>query len=272
MTQTPFRLAAILTAIVGMTGVGLGQPATPPTTNGATLSLMTYNIQAARHSTHTKKTRRPPLSVAQDLEKIATVIEKNKPDVLFLQEVMRFDRYVENIDEFEWLQKRLGYPAGLFASGNADPVPPGTAEWGVAIFLQTGRIVSSEKYRLGKGRVLLRVNASIGATRVAFYCTHLGSGEISRQAERVGQVLKDHALAGDPIILAGDFNAKPASEALRPISARLRNVFIGATEQPIDSFFVSADIQIVSAQIVHDPTEASDHDPVICRLKIPIHH
>jgi hypothetical protein len=62
------------------------RPALPKEPGSVTLSLMTYNIQAARHSTHTNKTRaKKPLSVAQDLEKIATVIEKNKPDVLFLQ-------------------------------------------------------------------------------------------------------------------------------------------------------------------------------------------
>jgi endonuclease/exonuclease/phosphatase family metal-dependent hydrolase len=205
MTHTCFCLAAILNVIGGMNGVGLGQPATAPTTNGATLRLMTYNIQAARHSTHTNKTRRPSLSVVQDLEKIATVIEKEKPDVLFLQEVMRFDRYVDNIDEFEWLRQRLGYPVGLFASGTPDPVPPGTSEWGVAVYLRTGRIISSEKHLLGSNRVLFRVTASLHGAKVTFYCTHLGSGKIPQQARDVGAILKDHASAGEPIVLAGDF-------------------------------------------------------------------
>lgn len=259
------RLAAILVAVCGSSCAASEAP------DSVTLTLMTYNIQAARHSTHTNKTRaKKPLSVAQDLEKIATVIEKNKPDVLFLQEVMRFDRYVENIDEFEWLQKRLGYPSGRFASGKADPVPPGTSEWGVAIYLRTGRIISSEKHLLGSNRVLFRVTASIHGANMTFYCTHLGSGKIPQQAEVVGSFLKDHSPKNEPIILAGDFNAKPESEPLKPIRATLRSVFQGSKEQPIDSFFVSEGIEVMNAQVVPDPTEASDHDPVICRLKIPL--
>ena len=67
------------------------------------LSFMTFNIQAAIH-----------LGPAEPgLEKIAQVIETaGKPDVLMLQEVMRFDPLVDNIDEFQWLKDRLGYPYG----------------------------------------------------------------------------------------------------------------------------------------------------------------
>lgn len=266
MNQTLFRLAGIFLSVVGMSCVGTSQPVPTKAPDFITLSLMTYNIQAARHSTHTAK----PLSTAQDLEKLAQVIEKNKPDVLFLQEVMRFDRYVDNIDEFEWLQKRLGYPAGIFASGKKDPVPPGAPEWGVSVFLRTGRIVSSEKHRIGNGRVLLRVTASIHGTNPAFYCTHLGSGQIPRQAELVGPILKHHTPTNEPMVLAGDFNAKPKSEPLTPIRTSLRSVFDGSQKQPIDSFFVSAGIEVVNAQVVPDPTKASDHDPVTCVLKIPL--
>ena len=266
MQQTLSRLVPVFLAVWGVSCGHTPQPAPTEPPDSITLSLMTYNIQAARHSTHTST----PLSTVQDLEKIAAVIEKNKPDVLFLQEVMRFDRYVENIDEFDWLQNRLGYPAGLFTSGRKDPIPPGTPEWGVAIYLRTGRILSSEKHRLGKGRVLLRVTASIHSTKVAFYCTHLGSGEIPRQAELVGQILKENTPPSQSIILAGDFNAKPSSEPLSPIRTGLRNSFEGSEAQPIDSFFVSPDSEVVNAEVVPDATEASDHDPVTCRLRIPL--
>jgi len=271
MHRKPLQLVSILLAILGMSCGKTTQNAHPRQPNSIMLSLMTYNIQAARHSTHTKKTHmKKPLSVAQDLEKIATVIEKNKPDVLFLQEVMRFDRYVENIDEFEWLRNRLGYPVGLFASSKEDPVPPGTSEWGVAVLLQNAHIVSSEKHLLGSNRVLFRVTASIHGKKVAFYCTHLGSGKIPQQAQFVGSILKDHALSNGPVILAGDFNAKPESEALNPIRSSLASVFKDFKEQPIDNFFVSEGIQVLNAQVVPDPTEASDHNPVISLVKIPL--
>jgi autotransporter-associated beta strand protein len=225
-----------------------------------TLNVMTYNIQAARHNA-TQQT------VLQELENIAQVIERNMPDVLMLQEVMRFDPYVDNIDEFAWLQQRLGYPSARFASGQADPVPPGTAEWGVAIYLRNGQILSSEKHRIGNGRALLQVTASIGGTNVAFYCTHLGSGAIAEQAVLVGEILDDHTPV-QPIILGADFNVTPQSAELSPIRAVLTSIFEGFEEQPIDSFFVSSDIGVLCAQVVLDPSKSSDHDPVISLLKI----
>jgi len=273
MKQKLVWLLLALPAVFGMSCGSTVQPAPTTAPEAVTLSLMTYNIQAARHSTHRNKTRtKKPLSVAQDLEKIATVIEKNKPDVLFMQEVMRFDRYVENIDEFEWLKVRLGYSAGLFASGKADPVTPGTPAWGVAIYLRTGRISSSEKHLLGSNRVLFRVTASIRGAKATFYCTHLGSGRIPEQAQVVGSILKDHALSNGAVVLAGDFNAKPESEALSPIRSNLESVFKGSHEQPIDSFFVSEGIEVLNAQVVADPTQASDHDPSICLVRILFRH
>lgn len=225
------------------------------------LNVMTYNIQAARHNATTQ-------TVLQELENIAQVIERNMPEVLMLQEVMRFDPYVNYIDEFAWLQQRLGYPHGYFASGQQDPVPPGTAEWGVAIYVRNGQIVSTQKHRLGYNRALLRVTASIGGTNVAFYCTHLGSGQIPQEAVLVGQILATNA-PPQPIILGGDFNAAPQSDDLSPIRTVLQNIFVGYEEQPIDSFFVSSDIGVLCAQVVVDPTKSSDHDPVISLLKIP---
>jgi endonuclease/exonuclease/phosphatase family metal-dependent hydrolase len=222
---------------------------------------MTYNIQAARHNALQQ-------TVLQELENVAQVIERNMPDVLMLQEVMRFDPYVDYVDEFAWLQQRLGYPSARFASGQQDPVPPGTAEWGVAIYLRNGQVISTQKHRIGNGRALLRVTASIAGTNVAFYCTHLGSGAIADQAVLVGQILATNT-PPQPIILGGDFNAKPLSDELSPIRAVLGSVFEGFEEQPIDSFFVSGDIVVVCAQSVLDPGKASDHDPVITLLKIP---
>jgi endonuclease/exonuclease/phosphatase family metal-dependent hydrolase len=121
------------------------------------LSMMTYNAQAGIHHAAT-------LPTAENLEMIAKVIEKESLDILFAQEVMRFDPLVDNFDEFEWLWQHLNSPSVRFTSGRKDPVAPGTAEWGVAVYLATGSIVGSEKYRLGHNRALLRVTASIRGT------------------------------------------------------------------------------------------------------------
>ena len=228
------------------------------------ISVMTYNIKAATHQAVT-------LSTEQNLEMIAEVIEKDKPDVLFLQEVMRFDPLVDDIDEFQWLKDRLDYPEARYASGAKDPVAPGTPEWGVSIYLKTGTILGSEKYRLGNNRALLRVTASINNAPVHFFCTHLGSGEIPRQAELVGDTLSYYTPLREPVVLGGDFNAEPGADALSPISNLLENVFRDSEEKPIDFFFISSDIDASDARIIADPTEASDHEPVAALLNIPLY-
>lgn len=226
---------------------------------------MTYNIRAGINMA-------PDVPTLQNLEFIAQIIENDKPDILFLQEVMRFDSLASNIDEFVWMKERLDYPFGRFASGAKDPVEPGTAEWGVAIYLNTGYIVSSEKYRLGKNRVLLRVTASINNSPVELFCTHLGSGEIPSQAEMIAEeILAYYLPLEEPIILGGDFNAKPGASSLSQISAILDNIFEGSEEQPIDSFFISSDVEAFNPRVIPDPTEASDHDPVAALLRVPLY-
>ena len=61
------------------------------------LSMMTYNIHAGLGGPGQS------LPAAEGLEKVAAVIEANRPDILFAQEVMRFDELVQYIDEFVWL-------------------------------------------------------------------------------------------------------------------------------------------------------------------------
>ena len=268
-------LCALFTCLACAVGIeaASGSPDPIVVSDPITLSMMTYNIKAARQS-H---------PAAEGLEKIAQLIEQDRPDILLAQEVMRFDPYVDDIDEFEWLRVRLGYPDGRFASGQQDPVPPGTAEWGVAIYLGTGSIISSEKYRLGNGRALLRVTASIYDTTVHLFCTHLGSGEIPRQAELVGGVLSTYAALNEPIVLGGDFNERAESDALAPITESLEDVFIRLSipfhlrrsfpagyypENAIDTFFVSPDVTVIAAEVILDPNWplASDHNPVTCVL------
>jgi endonuclease/exonuclease/phosphatase family metal-dependent hydrolase len=225
------------------------------------LSVMTYNIKAATHRTD--------LTTEENLEAIAQVIEAYDPDILFAQEVMRFDPLVDNIDEFEWLRQRLGYDNARFASGQKDPVPPGAAEWGVATYVRPGSVVSSAKYRLeSQGRVMLRVTASTHDITVHLFNTHLG-GDQPEQVAKVADWLDNYLPLNEPIILGGDFNETPDSDELAPLRDILVNVFEGSAEQPIDSFFVSPGLDFFDVAVIPDPTEASDHDPSVFTWRVP---
>jgi endonuclease/exonuclease/phosphatase family metal-dependent hydrolase len=225
------------------------------------LSTMTYNVRAAINLG----------SAAQGLEKIARTIEvAGKPDVLMLQEVMRFDPLVDYIDEFQWLKDRLGYRYGYFTSGQADPVPPGTAEWGNAIYLgsDTGSVVGSQKYLIGWNRSLCRVTVSIQGTTVHFFCTHTGSGAVAEQVQTITGILDDYTALKQPVILGGDFNAFAYDSAMAPLRQILEDVFIKLSipVNSIDTFYVSPEVTTHAAEVFHDVTYASDHDPVACVL------
>jgi len=229
--------------------------------NYCSLSFMTYNIQAARHM----------YTAEVGLEMIAQVIEKaGKPDVLMLQEVMRFDPYVDDIDEFQWLKDRLGYPYGYFTSGQEDPVTPGTAEWGNAIYLgsDTGSVISNQKYRIGWNRSLCRVTVSIQGTTVHFFNTHTGSGAIPEQIETITGIIEDCAALTEPVILGGDFNVTAYDSAMTPLRQHLEDVFIvlSLPVASIDTFYISPEVTAHAAEEVYDETHASDHDPVTCVL------
>ena len=224
------------------------------------LSFMTYNIKSAINLGPAE----------QGLEKIAQVIEQaGKPDVLMLQEVMRFDPLVDDIDEFQWLKDRLGYPYGYFTSGQADPVPPGTAEWGNAIYLadDTGTVLDTQKYLIGWNRSLCRVTVSIQGATVHF-CTHTGSGAIAEQVQTITGIIEDFTALQEPVILAGDFNANPYNSDMAPLREILEDVFIKLSIDLalIDTFYVSPEVTPHTAAQFHDETHASDHDPTVCTL------
>ncbi len=226
--------------------------------NYCSLSMMTYNIQAAIHLGPAE----------QGLEKIAQVIEAaGKPDVLMLQEVMRFDPLVDYIDEFQWLKDRLGYPYGYFTSGQEDPVPPGTAEWGNAIYLanNTGSVISNQKYRTGWNRSLCRVTVSIQGTTVHFFDTHTGSGAIPEQIETITGIIEDYTALQEPVILGGDFNAIAHQPAMTPLRQHLEDMFIvlSIPVSLIDTFYISPEVTAQAAEEFEDETHASDHNPTI---------
>ena len=229
--------------------------------NYCSLNMMTYNIKAAINLGPAE----------QGLEKIAQVIEAaGKPDVLMLQEVMRFDSVVDYIDEFEWLKNRLGYPYGYFTSGQADPVPPGTAEWGNAIYLanNTGSVISNQKYLIGSNRSLRRVTVSIQGTTVHFFNTHTGSGHIPEQIVTITGIIEDFTALQEPVILGGDFNETAYNSAMAPLRQHLEEVFVVLSLPVwlIDTFYISPEVTAHAAEWVFDETHASDHDPVTCVL------
>ena len=138
-----------------------------------------------------------------------------------------------------------------------------------------------------------------------FYNTHLdhrSSPSQQRSAELIAQRIAAHEYNNDAVILTGDFNASESTSTIRFLKGEIERAFETTTDPPpspklrdtfrvvhpeatnvgtfngfrgessrgkIDYVFVSAPVQVISAEIVHDNTNGrypSDHFPVTATI------
>ena len=138
-----------------------------------------------------------------------------------------------------------------------------------------------------------------------FYNTHLdhrSPPSQQRSAELIAQRIATHEHKDDPLILTGDFNANEDTSTIRFLKGEIERAFETTTDPPpspnlrdtfrvlhpdatnvgtfngfrgescrgkIDYVFVCANVQVVSAAIVHDNTNGrypSDHFPVTATI------
>lgn len=226
------------------------------------LSVMTYNIQgqAARLR-------------ADHIERIARLIEEVQPDVVGLQEVHRGGWQARSQDQAAELERRTGMHLAFgHAFGAAGH------EFGNAV-LTRGSILESRVHRLpgrGEPRSLLECSLDIRGARLDFCVTHLaawgplGARTRARQATEVARIVE--SLQG-PVVLTGDFNANPATPALRPLHQgplmlscfRGDEVTHGRTRQCLDSILVDRRWRILHTEVRREGP--SDHWPMIVQLE-----
>ena len=215
-------VAAVLPAWALPTGAQ-APPAVPGPATGKTIRLkvMTYNIKVGAGGDKTKT--RPA-----DLEPVAKVIEAEKPDLVGLQEVDRLRKRSGGVDQPAWLAKRLGMQVVYEVAIRWDPNPPGRDEYGIAV-LSRFPIRSSERHPLFKPglragqppglaeqRILQSATVVAEGIPIRFLNTHLGLTADQRR-EQVRQIAEAAAGGTGPLILTGDFNARPEEPAMKPL-------------------------------------------------------
>jgi endonuclease/exonuclease/phosphatase family metal-dependent hydrolase len=144
---------------------------------GGTLKVMSYNIHHAN----------PPSKVGLiDLDAIAAVINKEKPDLVGLQEVDRFTKRSGNIDEAKILAEKTGLHYQFFKAIDYDG-----GDYGVAI-LSRFPISNPAGFALpqvtkGEPRVLSYVDVTLpNKTILTFSNTHLDATR--PDSNRVAQI------------------------------------------------------------------------------------
>lgn len=175
-----------------------------------------------------------------DVSSTAGVIRSFDPDTAGLQELYERSEREDLRDQTRKLASLTGLNNFAFAEG-------AYFEWKDSIgngiltrhrVLETERIpvpapppeLRPEEQRSGyyEDRVLLKAVVDYGGTPVLHLITHFGLNACE-QENMVRTVCREIDKARIPVILAGDFNVRPDSEILQPISSRLINVarFLG---------------------------------------------
>ena len=253
------RRTLLASVLFGLWCIGLGgcrtelvEPQTP-----RTLRVLTYNIHHGEG-----------MDERFDYDRLARVINDLAPDIVALQEVDCGTDRASGIDQAALLGRLCKMH---HAFGRAMPHENG--QYGEAVlshFPIEKAVVHPLPYQVGQEpRAALEVvvqPASIGP--IVFVGTHLchQSGETRlQQTRRLHQLFSKRQ--ANPIILAGDFNARPGSE---PMNVLLDAgwVDVVAPRSAIDYILIRAtDPWEVTKVVVADEPVASDHDPILAVLR-----
>ena len=227
------------------------------------LTVLTYNISG-----------HDALVDAQHIAKIAAVINEIHPDLVGLQEVHRGtwqSRFRDQLQELEAATHMHGWFGSAYR-------PFGGGEFGNAI-LTRGDIVSAtvdELPSVGEPRVVVESTVRIDGATIDFYVTHLvtwGRIESNARAEQLQCLARMLRASRYPYIVAGDFNAPPASTEVQAFQrehvAQLCGANIGIThplmKERIDYVWADYGWTVATARVV--PMGPSDHYPVVTVLR-----
>jgi len=236
----------------------------------ATLRVLTYNIHHGEG-----------MDRKLDLERIATVINEAKPDLVAVQEVDRGVERTGRVDEPAALARRTGLRA-VFEKN----ITYQGGDYGNAV-LSRFPVESYENHHLpqsipGEQRGALEVRIRVKDRPIVFIATHLDYHP--EEGERLASVavLKGivERYGRTPVIVAGDFNAVPESETMRRAFGFLRDTFDPAGSErftfPADAaasridyvlYNASPSLTCVEYRIIPEAV-ASDHRPVLAVFRV----
>jgi endonuclease/exonuclease/phosphatase family metal-dependent hydrolase len=234
------------------------------------LSIMTYNIH------HANPPSKPNFI---DIDAIAAVINREKPDVVMLQEVdvnTGRSKLNEAVVLAEKTKMNFYFAKAIDHDGG---------DYGVAI-LSRYSLSNGKTHKLptlegsnGEPRVLATANITVNGKQLTIACTHLDAqrSDTNRilQINAIMDILKPET---NPVIIAGDLNATPGGTVINTLDKNftrscLQNCAFTIPQvsptKEIDfiAFKPSMAFSVQSHQVI-DEKYASDHLPVLARLVI----
>ena len=215
-----------------------------------------------------------------DLERVAARIEAMDCDVIGLQEVDRFWKRSDYLDEPAWLAERLGMHAAFGANLDLAPEDPDQPrrEYGTAV-LSRWPISEHENTLLPvvgdhEQRGLLRAVVDAEDGPLTFAVTHLTHESEDERVAQAQQVVKLLGTDATRTVLVGDFNAEPGAASIDVVTGVFADGWAQAgegdgftypsvnPETRIDYVFASGDVAASSMVVELADPEASDHLPV----------
>ena len=228
------------------------------------LKIMSFNIRFGERA---------------DMERIAEVIRRERPDLVALQEVDVFTRRKGHV-----AAGRSDYPAQLAkytrmnaAFGRAIYFRGG--QYGVAILSDFEILESSNdlyKHQGEEARTALSVVVDTGKDGpVRFVCTHLDAYSQAVRLQQIDELCTRYADPAIPTIVAGDFNETPGGAAIARFDATFTRVCgdkpTFPAEEPAEKIdyigFAPADAFRPGRVRVLDTSEVSDHRALVVRLR-----
>ena len=270
LDQYKNMLSKWLLFLLALAGLALPSTTSPaPSSTKKTLRVMTYNIHVG-----------VGMDKKLDLQRIADVINRERPDLVGLQEVDRGVKRTEGRDEIAELARltRMEYAYGhnLDYQGG---------QYGVAILSRfLIQKVDHQKYQNrveAERRGMFRVEVEIEGRPVSFVTTHLDYQTSDGRLFEAEQLLRMLNGVKDPLIVAGDFNDEPAGNTFKLMLKGFEDAWISSrakgsglsypADNPvkrIDYIFYrrNGGVRAKKAWVVN--TLASDHLPVVAELEI----
>jgi endonuclease/exonuclease/phosphatase family metal-dependent hydrolase len=279
------------------------QAAAQPQAGPRPLRIMSYNIKHGQ--TNASCTQTPPVpgqppfpDCNLDLQASIDVIRAHDPDIVGIQEVDRFWARSAYQDEPAVIAAGLGMNHYCYAA-NLNHQPDSHAN----VPHQYGTVIVSRFPILECTNTLLRRtgnNEQRGLTRalinvrgvpLQFYNTHLHTTAADRLMQTADVAAVIDAAPATPMVLVGDFNARPTAAEMTPIYSRFLDAWLEAgaptTENPngntspsnltgfptsrIDYAFVSPEVTAALTYVPIDSATrlAADHYPVVADIALP---
>lgn len=257
------------------TPVAARQPVVATPTD--TLRVMTYNVHSCIG-----------MDGKLDVERIARVIARARPDVVALQELDVGRSRTAGMDQAHLIAHYLEMEFHFHPALHLEE-----ERYGDAILthlpqrlVKAGPLPGLDDKPLLEPRGALWVAIELHGKEIQVINTHLGLNPRERMAQVAALLGSDwlaHDRCREPIILCGDFNALPSSAVCRRLAGRLKDVQIEAQgHRPkgtyssrfpgirIDHIFTGPGLEVTDIEIPASELarRASDHLPLIAEIRL----